>query len=377
MRVNIHSDSLLDAHAFGLSRHAREVAAGLHERGIPLQVSTAKPFRANARRPGGKTEAHLLPGGRKLLVSAWAALNTPAIERLVPDFDILYMTELDYPVPSSKPSCVVVHDLGPLTHPEYFSRSHPWLVRRAVAALAQVDAVICVSQATAEAVCELGPDGVEERIHVIHEGVSEHFFSAPPEEEIAWCEATLGSGPGYFLWSGTLSPRKNLERVLDALDVAGPDLEGYRLVLTGLKGWDDTALRRRIAALEWSGRVVSAGYVSEARLNALYARATGFVFPSLMEGFGFPVAEAMASGCPVVTSNTGALAEVAADGALTVDPLDTRAIAEAMTRLTDRDTAQDLAQRGRNRAARFRWDRYVDETVSVLKSLSRHSPAQD
>ena len=374
MRVNIHSDSLLDKHAFGLSRHAREVATGLHERGITLQISAAKPFSADSPLPGPGTEAHLMPGGRKLLVSAWALLNSPAIDRLVPDFDILYMTELDYPVPTNKPSCVVIHDLGPLTHPEYFSRSHPWLLRRAVKALAQVDAIICVSQATADAVRELGPEGVEERIHVIHEGVSEHFFSAPPEAEIAWAKDILGAAPGYFLWSGTLSPRKNLERVLSALDMAGPDLEGYRLVLTGLKGWDDTALRRRIDVLEESGRVISAGYVSEDRLHALYARATGFVFPSLMEGFGFPVAEAMASGCPVVTSNTGALMEVAGDSALTVDPLDTRAIAEAMARLTNRDTARDLAQRGRNRAACFRWDRYIDKTVNVLKSLYRHAP---
>lgn len=369
MRVNIHSDSLLASHGFGLSRHAREVATGLNKRGVALQISTSKPVKTDAPIPLADTVAHSLPGGRKFLVSAWATLKTPAIERLVPEFDILYVTELDYPIPCSKPTCIVVHDLGPLTHPQYFSRSHPWLTRLALTALARVDAIICVSQATADAVCDLGPKGVEERIHVIHEGVSEHFFFAPAKEEMLWTESLRGSGQGYFLWSGTLSPRKNLERVLNALDMAGPDLEGYRLVLTGLQGWDDTALRSRIAKLEESGRVVSTGYVSEAKLHALYAQATGFVFPSLMEGFGFPVAEAMASGCPVVTSNTGALAEVAGNGALTVDPLDTRAIAEAMTRLTENDTSQDLAQRGRGRAEHFRWARYVDETLSVLRTL--------
>ena len=169
-----------------------------------------------------------------------------------------------------------------------------------------------------------------------------------------------------FLAVGTLEPRKNLARVLAAFRLARTRGLEADLVVVGARGWLDDAILAAAAACEG---VRVEGAVDDARLAALYAGATALVYPSLGEGFGLPVVEAMAASLPVVTSAATTCADVAGEAALLVDPYDVEAVAVALTRLA-RDAAlrDDLAARGRARAAGFRWETTADGTRGVLRA---------
>jgi glycosyltransferase involved in cell wall biosynthesis len=181
---------------------------------------------------------------------------------------------------------------------------------------------------------------------------------------------------GPFLFVGTLEPRKNLPRLLEAYrrfrdqaEAAGgpppPDLS-----LVGGRGWGDSALRGPLCALERRGALRLEGYCQPARLWELYGAARALLFPSLHEGFGFPILEAMAAGLPVLTSDRGAMREVAGDAALLVDPEDSEAIAAALVRL-DRDATlrARLIARGRERAQAWSWERTAEATAAVYAEV--------
>jgi glycosyltransferase involved in cell wall biosynthesis len=167
----------------------------------------------------------------------------------------------------------------------------------------------------------------------------------------------------YVLFVGTVEPRKNLPRVVDAFARIGrPDVE---LVLVGPTGWNED-VAPAVAAL--GARARALGFVPRHDLAPLYAGAAAFVYPSLREGFGLPVLEAMAQGTPVVTSAATSTAEVAGDAALLVDPFDVDAIAAAIDRaLTDGEVARRLRDAGRARAAEFPWSRTAEMTLAVYR----------
>jgi glycosyltransferase involved in cell wall biosynthesis len=170
----------------------------------------------------------------------------------------------------------------------------------------------------------------------------------------------------YVLWAGTLEPRKNLAGLLEAFGRLEADVD---LVLVGPRGWKED-LQRRLAALPEPARrrVRALGFVPRADLGPLYAGASVFCFPSLLEGFGFPVVEAMAQGTPVVTSEGTSTAELAAGAGLLVDPHDPAAIADAIERvLTDDALAARLRLAGPARAAEYSWAR----TAALVKEAYR------
>jgi alpha-1,3-rhamnosyl/mannosyltransferase len=174
--------------------------------------------------------------------------------------------------------------------------------------------------------------------------------------------------PGsYLLFTGALEPRKNLVRLLEAVAVLrARRRDGPPLVLAGPPGWRNREIRERIEAAAGSARYL--GHVSREDLAALVAGCAAFVMPSLYEGFGLPVLEAMASGVPVVTSRGGALEEVAADAAVLIDPLDRDAIAAGIEKvLEDSALRETLVQKGFARAAQFTWERTARETLAVYE----------
>lgn len=185
-------------------------------------------------------------------------------------------------------------------------------------------------------------------------------------------DATNEAPAPYLLYVGTLQPRKNLTRVINAFArvAARPELAGFRLVLAGKQGWLYEDLVAQVERLGLAGRVQFPGYIPSADLPALLRGARAFVYPSLYEGFGLPVLEAGAYGVPVITSNTSSLPEVAGDAALLVDPHDVDAIAAAMYRLvTDDALAAELARRGQENVKRFSWQKCAAETLAVLESV--------
>lgn len=246
------------------------------------------------------------------------------------------------------------HDLFALTGeystPEF--RAH--FAEQARRAAKNSDAIIAVSRFTAQHVEELL--GVEaSRIHVIPHGVRMPPVSRVPREK-------------FVLFVGAIQRRKNIARLVKAFEAMPA---GWRLTLAGAtNGYEAAAELRAIEESKRRSDIDVLGYVDAAALASLYARASIFAFPSLEEGFGIPVLEAMAHGIPVITSQSSALPEAAGDAAILIDPLDTDALASALHRLAcDEDRRADLIRRGLNRARLFPWEAAVEKTWRVYQSL--------
>jgi glycosyltransferase involved in cell wall biosynthesis len=262
-----------------------------------------------------------------------------------------------------KPTAVVVYDLVPFVDPDHARGSSARIERATIRpALRRAAALPCISQATRDDLVRLYPHAAA-KASVIPLA-ADPAFGAPV--------ATPGHPSldrPYVLAVGTLEPRKNLERLIAAWTALDPAMRGdHVLALVGPRGWDDAPI---LAAARDAG-VRLLGRVSEDELRALYAGCAAFAYPSLYEGFGLPVLEAMAAGAPVLTSSVSSLPEVAGDAALLVDPRDPVAIGAGLGRLLgDPALAQDLRDRGRARAAEFSWERTARETLELLRGLAR------
>jgi glycosyltransferase involved in cell wall biosynthesis len=251
-------------------------------------------------------------------------------------------------------SIATFHDLFVMTGEYSTAEFRARFTEQAREAAARASAIIAVSAFTKTQVVQLL--GVDPgRVHVVHHGARALPYPRGVERE------------KVILNVGAIQMRKNIARLVEAFETLD---DSWRLVLAGSFGYGAEEIRRRIAASPAGRRIAVLGYVPTAELAAWYARAAVFAFPSLDEGFGMPLLEAMAVGTPIVTSNVSALPEVAGDAALLVNPHDPEALAAALHRLVnDRDLRHDLAQKGRARVATFTWDKAVRETWDVYRNL--------
>jgi glycosyltransferase involved in cell wall biosynthesis len=246
------------------------------------------------------------------------------------------------------------HDLfvltGEYSTPEFRKR----FAAQARDAAARSAAIIAVSAFTKTQVVRLL--GVEpERVKVIHHGIRELAYPLEAVRE------------NVILNVGVIQKRKNIERLVTAFETVD---RRWRLVLAGSRGYGAERIMARIEASPARDRIWVAGYVTHEELAAWYARARVFAFPSLDEGFGMPVLEAMAAGTPVVTSNRSALPEVAGDAAILVDPENTEALGQALRGITEKESLwRDLAWRGAARAHLFTWEQAVERTWNVYREI--------
>jgi glycosyltransferase involved in cell wall biosynthesis len=232
-------------------------------------------------------------------------------------------------------------------------------------AVRQADAIITVSQNTANDLVRYARADPA-RIHVVPLAASLPATEADPAEALKRMKIT----PPYLLFVGTLEPRKNLVRLVRAYRraVAGAGLP-HRLVLAGPLGWRPRPLLREIA-VDGPGEILLTGKRSPEELDALYRGAAAFAYPSLYEGFGLPVLEAMARGVPCIVSTTSSLPEVAGDAALAVPPRSVSGLAAAIERvLTDEAEAARLSNAARARAEEFSWEQTARTTLKVYESL--------
>ena len=300
---------------------------------------------------------------RRALYDAWNHLRRPRVPGPARGADVVHATTWAVP-PRSAPLVVTVHDLAFLRSPEHFTPRGNRYFRRALEVVRrEADLVLSPSQATADDCARAGIDG--DRVRVVPHGVR------VPDGvgDAARAAAVRGSDRPYVLWCGTLEPRKNVPGLLRAFARLAADRPDLDLVLAGPAGWGDTADEVAALAAPLGDRVRLPGHVSWTDLHTLYAHARAFCFPSLWEGFGMPVLEAMAHGVPAVTSAGSAMAEFAEGAAVLADPRDPEALAAALDRATgpDHDT---LAAAARARAATYTWAAAGASTAAVYREAA-------
>lgn len=288
--------------------------------------------------------------------------------------DVLFIPAHVMPLVCPVPTAVTVHDLGYLHHPEAhrpFDRWYlDWTTRRHARLAAHV---IADSQATrADLVHHYRADSG--RITVVYPGRDESLARMEDPAAIAAVKARYGISGDYLLYLGTLQPRKNLARLVEAFVRLRPQTVDLQLVLAGKQGWLYGYLFARVEALGLEGQIIFPGYIADEDKAALLSGAIALVYPSLYEGFGLPVLEALACGTPVLTSNVSSLPEVAGDAALLVDPSDVDAIAAGMLRLiTDAGLRRSLIEKGYTQARKFSWAGAARQVLEVLESVVHQS----
>jgi len=266
------------------------------------------------------------------------------------------------------PYVVMIHDISYRARPRFTSPRNfalqnglGWLTAL------RASAVTTPSCFTRREVARLYP-WLRDRIFVTPNAVKSAFYPRP-SAEVEQVEKAFDISAPYFLFVGTPQPRKNIARVVEAFLAAACEVEHAQLVIAGRFTATLERLRRAHQAAFASGRIVATGYVSDDDLACLYSGCLALVFPSLYEGFGIPVLEAMACGAPVITSNTTALPEAAGDAALLVDPEDTAGITAAMRRVLDApDLRAALSARGFAHARQFTWARTARATVEAYQA---------
>lgn len=298
-----------------------------------------------------------LPRPVRLAVElAWDGLR---VNRLAPD--VFHGVHYTLPRGLRVPATVTFHDATMLTMPEVHEASKRIFFQRAIpAGIARADQVICVSESARQGAIEhAGADPA--RTHAVPLAV-DHERYRPTDRERPPVVDAICEGP-YVLWVGALEPRKDVPTLVRAFELVAAETP-HRLVLVGPDAWGAEAITERIAASPVRDRIVRTGWIDEDTKADLYRHADAFAYPSLAEGFGLPVLEALACGTPTVTTTGSAPEEIAGGAALTVAPGDAEALAAAIGRALGEDAAR-LRDAGPARAAAYTWEATATRTVEV------------
>ena len=299
----------------------------------------------------------------------WTQTRLPFdLYRYKPEVMFMPMQQLPYLRPGKMKTVAVVHDLAVHRYPEQF-RYKDWLLLHVFSAHAvrEADEIIAVSQATADDIEKYY--GRTKNVHVIHHGV-DHARFRPADEaaRLTGWQKISGAYPAitepYILYVGQLQPRKNLVRLVAAWESLAGKMPEMKLVIAGGHGWLNKPILERVKNSPAAERIVLTGVVPDDLLPALYQHAAVFVLPSLYEGFGMPIVEAFACGCPVVTSNVSSMPEVAGGAAVLVEPTTVESVTTGIKEALGRK--EDLRKKGLERAKQFDWEITAQKVLGVL-----------
>jgi glycosyltransferase involved in cell wall biosynthesis len=289
---------------------------------------------------------------------------------LVPGTTVFHATEhLLMPLRGVK-TVITVHDLIFKLFPEHHKRLNYWFLNSAMPLFVKrADAVIAISEATKhDLIQHYGTP--PEKIIVVYEAASANFVPQSPER-VAAVRRQYHLPRHYILVVGTIEPRKNYPRLVDAMHQIRQDHPDLHLVVVGSKGWMYDPFFAHLESIGADQWVHFPGFIPDDDLPAIYGGAFALAMPSIYEGFGLPVLEAMACGIPVISSHAASLPELGGDAALYFDPHQTEAIADTLRRLlSDEDERTARGQRGIQQAGQFSWDRAARETLAVYNALS-------
>ena len=365
MIIGIDASRAALAHHTGTETYAYQLLRGLASQSsadMRLRLYTHQPPQPVIWPHSPYIETRVIPFPR-----LWTHLRLAAeISQHPPD--VLFVPSHVLPLHCPVPAVVTVHDLAYRHHPEAYTRFQrrylDWSTRRHTYVAQHL---IADSQATKEdLVNHYRTDG--QRISVVHLGRDESLHRV---SDVAAVKAKYGIAGAYILYMGTLQPRKNLLRLIEAFQPLSQQ-HPVKLVLAGSKGWLYDDIFALVQTLNLTERVHLPGFVPPTDKAALISGAEVYAYPSLYEGFGLPILEAMACGVPVLTSNVSSMPEIAADAALLVDPYDVASIRQGLRRLlTDQPLRQTLIQKGFQRLNHFSWANAAHQVQSILQAVAR------
>lgn len=368
MRAAFFADQLFYDQPGGIGTYLRHLVPGIAGRmeGGTLVLAHHGPVDSRLF-PGlaGVEEVRLGPR-RDAMGLAWHTARRPCLERYLGKLDLVHAPSLVFP-PSHAPLAATVHDLCIVRYPGAFPSLWRIFHRMGLSLILRHARVILAdSRSTRDDLRSL-MGGSDPRVRVVPLGVDAP--DDPEEDEVERILAKHGLSRGYILFVGTVEPRKNLSRLARAYAAFSEEEKAAsgELVLVGAPGWMG---RRELARIVSQAGVRWLGFLPQAELEAVYRAATIFVYPSLYEGFGLPVLEAMARGLAVVTSDSSSLREVGEGVALLVDPNDPMELRKAIRRLIfDEGMRLELGEKGRERAAEYPWERTVELTMQAYEDV--------
>jgi glycosyltransferase involved in cell wall biosynthesis len=366
VRVAVHVDQLYAAAPGGIGTYVRELLDAFAEMddgpdvtGFRTAGSADRVLPTRAR-----FDVVTVPGSIKTLYPSWDVFARPSLpQSIARGCKVVHATNHGAvpPAETGQALVVTVHDLAFDRFPETFPPLWRWLYRAGMrAAIRRADVLVVPSAATAVDLVARGADAGAVRITPLASSLPK---TPTDVDEVL---RRLGIAPPYIVCVATLEPRKNQTRLVRAYRQVAPDVP-HSLVLAGPAGWRAAELEAELGR-SGPGAVVRTGMLAAADLDAVIRGADAMAYPSLYEGFGLPIIEAMTRGVPVVASTTAAIAETAGDAALLVDPLDVGGLADALARLlTDDGLRGDLASRGLDRAGAFSWPRTARATLDAYR----------
>lgn len=267
-------------------------------------------------------------------------------------------------------SLLTIHDLAYIHFPDHVGKIMLWYYRRFVPKfVSKATHIITVSDASRKDIIQHFPNS-NGKITTIYNGVRDHLEPLS-KEEVTLARVRFANGAPYFLVLGAIHPRKNLLGAIRAYSIfRAQSALNVRLLVVGRQAWKSRAVMKEIAAHPYKKDIRLLGYVEDHELKDLLGASAGLLYISFLEGFGFPIVEAMASGIPVITSDRSSMREIAEESAILVPPDDHEKIADAMSLIVnDKHLANQLREKGLKRAKVFNWDRVAEKSFAILRQL--------